>query len=155
MVDLDLPELVCQRIRRIEDEVLEELFARSRKLRRCFPLQADATKTFRRHAYDAAPERRFSRWMNRNCAGVPPQNKVFADARRSSAARFIPSACFMRPCSRRTTKHRDHYTGRTRNRKKRLVQRCRWEVVMPQLGSASASKRRKRTRWNQPRTMSL
>lgn len=148
VVDLDLPELVSMDSPD-RDEVLEELFARSQKLRTVFRAASLDAKTFRRRLRRAAPERRFSLdesdRLRRNCAA----KQVFADAEH-----FAQLGCgtvypvhLLYATLLAEDKHRDTTLAELEIEKKRLVSVARREVVMPQLGSASASKKA-RTRWN-------
>jgi len=148
VVDLDLPELVSKDSPD-RDEVLEELLREVRKLRTIFRAAGLDAKTFRRRLRRASPERRFSLDESERLRRSPAAKRVFADA--EHFAQLVSSTVYPAHLLYATLltedKHRDETLAELNIEKKRLLSIAKREIVMPQLGSGSASKKA-RTRWN-------
>jgi ATP-dependent Clp protease ATP-binding subunit ClpA len=148
VVDLDLPELVSKDSPK-RDEVLEELLREVRKLRTLFRTAGLDAKAFRRRLRRESRERRFSLADSERLRRSSAAKQVFADA--EHFAQLGSSAVYPVHLLYATLlaedKHRDATLTELNIEKKRLMSVAKREVLMPQLGSASASKKA-RTRWN-------
>ena len=148
VVDLDLPELVSKDSPD-RDEVLEELLREVRKLRTVFRAAGLDAKTFRRRLRRPSPERRFSLTESERLRRSPAAKQVFADAEHFAqlGSGTVYPTHLLYATLLAEDKHRDATLAELEIEKKRLMSVAKREVVMPQLGSASASKKA-RTRWN-------
>ncbi|HKW29969.1 MAG TPA: hypothetical protein VJT54_11570 [Verrucomicrobiae bacterium] len=148
VVDLDLPEFVAKDAPD-RDEVLEELLREVRKLRTVFRAAGLEAKMFRRKLRRASPERRFALDDSERLRRSSAAKQVFADA--EHFAQLGSSAVYPVHLLYATLlaedKHRDETLAELKIEKKRLLNVSKREVLTPQLGSASSSKR-ERTRWN-------
>jgi ATP-dependent Clp protease ATP-binding subunit ClpA len=148
VVDLDLPEFVSKDSPD-RDEVLEELLREVRKLRTVFRAAGLDAKTFRRRLRRVSPERRFALDDSERLRRSSAAKRVFADA--EHFAQLGSSAVFPVHLLYATLlaedEHRDATLAELTIDKKRLMSVAKREVLLPQLGSASASKKA-RTRWN-------
>jgi ATP-dependent Clp protease ATP-binding subunit ClpA len=147
-VDLDLPELVSKDLPD-RDEVLEELLREVRKIRTIFRAAGLDAKTFRRRLRRASPERRFSLDESDRLRRSPSAKQIFADAEHFAqlGSGTVYPVHLLYAALLAEDKRRDVTLAELNIEKKRLTSIAKREVVMPQLGSASASKRA-RTRWN-------
>ena len=148
VVDLDLPEFVTKDAPD-RDEVLEELLREVRRLRTVFRAAGLDAKTFRRKLRRASPERRFALDDSERLRRSSAAKQVFADA--EHFAQLGSSAVYpvhlLYAALLAEDEHRDSTLVELNIEKKRLMSVAKREVLMPQLGSASASKKA-RTRWN-------
>jgi hypothetical protein len=148
VVDLDLPELVAKDSPQ-RDDVLEELLREVRKLRTVFRAAGLDAKAFRRRLRRASPERRFSLDESERIRRSPAAKHVFANA--EHFAQLGSSAVYPVHLLYATLlaedKHRDATLAELNVEKKRLLTVSKREVLTPQPGSASGSKR-EGTRWN-------
>ena len=148
VVDLDLPELVAKDSPE-RDEVLEELLREVRKLRTVFRAAGLDAKAFRRRLRRASPERRFSLAESERLRRSSAAKQVFADAEHFAqlGSGTVYPVHLLYATLLAEDKHRDATLTELNIEKKRLMSVAKREVVMPQLGSASVSKKA-RTRWN-------
>jgi ATP-dependent Clp protease ATP-binding subunit ClpA len=148
VVDLDLPELVSKDSPD-RDELLEELLREVRKLRTVFSAAGLNAKNFRRRLRRASPERRFSLEESERLRRSPAAKQVFADAEHFAqlGSGTVYPVHLLYATLLSEDNHRDATLTELNIEKKRLLSVSKREVVMPQLGSASASKKA-RTRWN-------
>ena len=148
VVDLDLPELVSKDSPD-RDEVLEELLREVRKLRTVFRAAGLDAKTFRRRLRRTSPERRFSLTESERLRRSSAAKQVFADAEHFAQLGSVTvyPTHLLYATLLAEDKHRDATLAELEIEKKRLMSVAKREVVMPQLGLASASKKA-RTRWN-------
>lgn len=148
VVDLDLPGLVSKDSPD-RDEVLEELLREVRKLRTIFRAAGLDAKTFRRRLRCAAPERRFSLAESKRLRRSSAAKQVFADAEHFAqlGSGTVYPVHLLYATLLAEDKHRDATLAELEIEKKRLMSVAKREVVMPQLGFASASKKA-RARWN-------
>jgi ATP-dependent Clp protease ATP-binding subunit ClpA len=148
VVDLDLPELVSKDSPD-RDEVLEELLREVRKLRTVFRAAGLDAKAFRRRLRRASPERRFSLDEAERLRRSPAAKLVFADAEHFAqlgSSRVYP-VHLLYATLLADDEHRDGTLEELNIDKKRFLNVAKRQVVMPQLGSTSGSKK-ERTSWN-------
>jgi ATP-dependent Clp protease ATP-binding subunit ClpA len=148
VVDLNLTELVAKDAAD-HDEVLEELLREVRKLRTIFRAAGLDAKTFRRKLRQASPERRFALDDSERLHRSSAAKKVFADAEHYAqlGSGTVYPVHLLYATLLSEDNHRDATLTELNIEKKRLLSVSKREVVMPQLGSASASKKA-RSRWN-------
>lgn len=148
VVDLDLPELVSKDSPD-RDEVLEELLREVRRLRTIFRAAGLDAKTFRRRLRRPSRERRFSLDDSERLRRSTAAKRVFADAEHIAqlGSGTVYPIHLLYATLLVEDEHRDATLAEVNADKKRLLTVAKREVVMPQLGSASASKKA-RTRWN-------
>ena len=147
-VDLDLTTVISKDAPD-RDEVLEELLREVRKLRTVFRAAGLDAKTFRRKLRRASPERRFALDDSERLRRSSAAKQVFTDA--EHFAQLGSSAVYPVHLLYATLlaedKHRDATLAELNVEKKRLLTVSKREVLTPQPGSASSSKK-ERTRWN-------
>ena len=148
VVDLDLTEFVSKDLPD-RDEVLEELLREVRKLRTVFRAAGLDAKMFRRRLRRASPERRFALDDSERLRRSPAAKQVFADADHFAqlGSSTVYPVHLLYATLLAEDKHRDATLAELKVEKKRLMSVAKREVLMPQLGSASSSKK-SRTRWN-------
>jgi hypothetical protein len=131
------------------DEVLEELLREVRKLRTVFRAAGLDAKAFRRRLRRASPERRFSLDESERLRRSPAAKQVFADAEHFAqlGSGTVYPVHLLYATLLLEDNHRDATLTELNIEKKRLLSVSKREMVMPQLGSSSASKKA-RTRWN-------
>jgi ATP-dependent Clp protease ATP-binding subunit ClpA len=148
VVDLDLPEFVSKDSPD-RDEVLEELLREVRKLRTVFRAAGLDAKTFRRRLRRVSPERRFTLDDSERLHRSSAAKRVFADA--EHFAQLGSSAVYpvhlLYAALLAEDKHRDATLTELDIDKKRLTNVAKREVLMPQIGASSGSKK-ERSRWN-------
>jgi ATP-dependent Clp protease ATP-binding subunit ClpA len=148
VVDLDLPELVSKDAPD-RNEVLEELLREVRKLRTVFRAAGLDAMTFRRRLRRVSPERRFALDDSERLHRSSAAKRVFADAEHFAqlGSSSVYPIHLLYATLLAEDKHRDATLAELNIERKRLMNVAKREVLMPQLGSASASKKA-RTRWN-------
>ena len=106
-------------------------------------------KIFRRRLRRDSPERRFALDDSERLRRSSAAKRVFADAEHFAqlGASVVYPVHLLYATLLAEDKHRDATLAELEIEKKRLVSVAKREVVIPQLGSASASKKA-RTRWN-------
>lgn len=148
VVDLDLPEFISKEAPD-RDEILEEMLREVRKLKTIFRAAGLDAKTFRRKLRRTLPEPRFSLEDSKRLRRGSAAKQIFADA--EHYAQLNSSAVYPVHLLYATLlaedKHRDATLTEVNVEKKRLLTVSKREVLSPQPGSASSSKR-ERTRWN-------
>jgi ATP-dependent Clp protease ATP-binding subunit ClpA len=148
VVDLDLPELVSKESPD-RDEVLEELLREVRKLRTIFRAAGLDAKILRRHLRGALPKRRFSFDKSERLRRSSAAKQVFADAERFAqlGSGTVYPVHLLYATLLTEDNQRDAALAELKIEKNRVMSVSKREVVTPQIGSASGSKRA-RTRWN-------
>jgi len=148
VVDLDLTEFVSKDSPD-RDEVLEELLREVRKLRTVFRAAGLDAKTFRRRLRRASPERRFALAETESLHRNPAAKRVFADAEHFAqlGSSVVYPVHLLYATLLAVDEHCDATLTELKIDKKRLLNTAKREVLTPQIGSASASKKA-RTRWN-------
>jgi len=148
IVDLDLPELVSKDSPD-RDEVLEELLREVRRLRTVFRAAGLDAKVFRRRLRRASPERRFSLDESERLRRSSAAKQIFADAEHFAqlGSGTVYPVHLLYATMLAEDEHRDATLDELEIEKKRLTNIAKREVVLPQLGAATASKKA-RTRWN-------
>ena len=148
VVDLDLPQFVSKDSPD-RDEVLEELLREVRKLRTVFRTAGLDAKTFRRRLRRVSPERRFALDDSERLHRSSAAKHVFADAEHFAqlGSSTVYPVHLLYATLLAEDKHRDVILTELNVDKKRLMSVAKREVLMPQLGSASGSKKG-RSRWN-------
>lgn len=148
VVDLDLPELVSKDSPD-RDEVLEELLREVRKLRSVFRAAGLDAKVFRRRLRRASAERMFVLDDSEGLRRSPAAKRVFADAEHFAqlGSSVVYPVHLLYATLLADDNHRDATLVEVNVDKKWLLTVAQREVVMTQIGSASASKKL-RTRWN-------
>ncbi len=147
-VDLDLPELISKD-RPDRDDVLEELLREVRRLRTVFRTAQVKVASLRRKLRGSPLDRRFTMPESQTLHRSIEAKKVFADAEHFAQITASPvyPVHLLYATLLADDKPRDAILTELSIEKKRLMSASKREVVMPQLGSASASKKA-RTRWN-------
>src|ERR1039458_5927742 len=148
VVDLDLPEFVTKDAPD-RDEVLEELLREIRRLRTVFRAAGLDAKTFRRRLRRVSPERRFALDDSERLHRSSAAKRVFADAEHFAqlGSSTVYPVHLLYATLLAEDKHRDVILTELNVDKKRLMSVAKREVLMPQVGSSSRS-RKERTRWN-------
>jgi ATP-dependent Clp protease ATP-binding subunit ClpA len=148
VVDLDLPEFVSKDSPD-RNEVLEELLREVRKLRTVFRAAGLDAKTFRRRLRRASPDRRFALAETESLHRNPAAKRVFADAEHFAqiGSSVVYPVHLLYATLLAEDEHCDATLTELKIDKKRLLNTAKREVLTPQLGSTSASKKA-RTRWN-------
>ena len=148
VVDLDLPELVSKDSPD-RDDVLEELLREVRKLRAIFRAAGLDAKTFRRRLRRALPEPRFTLDKSERLRRSSTSKRVFADAEQFAqlGSGTVYPVHLLYATLLAEDNHRDAILAELKIEKNRVINASKREVVTPQLGSASASKKA-RARWN-------
>lgn len=148
VVDLDLPELVSKDTPD-RDEVLEELLREVRRLRTVFRTAGLDAKIFRRRLRRPSPDRRFaldeSERLHRSFAA----KRLFADAEHFAqlGGGAVYPIHFLYATLLAEDAQRDLTLTELGFDKKRLLTVAKREVLIPQIGVASKSKK-ERARWN-------
>lgn len=148
VVDLDLTEIVSKETPD-RDEVLEELLREVRRLRTIFRTAGLDAKILRRHLRRPSQDQRFaldeSERLHRSFAA----KRVFADA--EHFAQLGGGAVYPIHLLYATLLSEDEQRDATLTNlgvdKKRLLTVAKREVLMPQIGASSGSKK-ERARWN-------
>ena len=148
VVDLDLPQFVSKDSPD-RDEVLEELLREVRKLRTVFRTADLDAKIFRRRLRRPSPDRRFALGESELLHRSSSAKRVFTDA--EHFAQLGGGSTYPIHLLYATLLAEDEQRDKTFTElgidKKRLLNVAKREVLMPQIGSSSAS-RKERTRWN-------
>jgi ATP-dependent Clp protease ATP-binding subunit ClpA len=148
VIDLDLPEVLSKNLPD-RNEVLEELLREVRRLRTIFLAAGLDAKTFRRRLRRASPDRRFELPETEILHRSPAARKVFAEA--EQLAKLGSSTVYPVHLLYATLftedENRDVILAELNIEKKRLLTISKREVLKPQLGFTSSSKK-SRTRWN-------
>ncbi len=147
-VDLDLPTLVSKDAPE-RDEVLEELLREVRKLRTVFRTAQVNAKTLRRKLRSNSPEPRFALGEPERLHRSDSAKKVFADAEHFAQLgnTVVYPVHLLYATLLPEDSQRDATLAEVNVDKKRLLAVAKREVLMPQVGSTSGSKKA-RTRWN-------
>lgn len=129
--------------------MLEELLREVRKLRTVFRAAGLEARTFRRRLRTAWPKRRFSLDKSERLRRSFAAKRVFAEAEHFAllGSGTVYPIHLLYATLVAEDKRRDETLAELNIEKTRLVSIAKQEVVLPQLGSDSASKKA-RTRWN-------
>ena len=147
VVDLDLPELVSKDSPD-RDEVLEELLREVRRLRTIFRAAGLDAETFRCRLRRASPERRFALDDSERLRRSSAAKRVFADAEHFAqlGSGTVYPVHLLYATLLADDDHRDTTLTEVNADKRRLLSVVKREVLVPQFGTASPSKKA-RTLW--------
>jgi ATP-dependent Clp protease ATP-binding subunit ClpA len=148
VVDLDLPEIVSKDSPN-RNEILEELLREVRRLKAVFRTAGLDVKLFRRRLRRASAERRFSLTESERLRRSASAKRVFAEAEHIAqlGGGTVYPLHLLYASLLGKNEHRDATLAALGVEKKQLLKTVEQEVLMPQPGSISASKKARMT-WN-------